>query len=112
MTYKTISNINKVGDDYFRLFYDKITSNKKLDYYLKQFNIEDYWIYKSTDKQRRVSIEEFYEFEYACYIFFKKDKYDYKEIDESLKLMKEIIMLKFLAKPPPIEIIKKIKIII
>lgn len=110
MTDKTISNINKVGDYYFRLFYDKINSNKKLDYYLNQFNINDYWIYKSTRKQRRVSIQQLYEFKNACYIFFKKDKYDYKEIDEKLNLIWEKLTFMYLIKPlPSLEIIKKIK---
>lgn len=110
MTDKTIDNIGKVGDYYFSLEYLR-SSNKKLDYYLNQFNIEEYWIYKATDKQRRVSIQQLYEFKNARYIFFKKELYDYKEIDETLKLMKEIIMLKFLDKPlPSIDIIKKIKI--
>jgi hypothetical protein len=110
MTDKTIANAGKVGDYYFRLKYIR-NSNKKLDYYLKQFNIEDYWIYKSTGKQRQVSIEDLYEFKSAQYILFKKDKYDYKEIDESLKLIWEKLTFMYLDKPlPPLEIIDKIKI--
>jgi hypothetical protein len=112
MTDKTIANGGKVGGDYFRLNHLR-NSNKKLDYYLEQFNIEDYWIYKSTRKQKRVSIEEFYDFKYSGYIFFKKDKYDYKEIDEYLKIIWEKLTFMYLIKPlPRIDIIKKIKVIL
>jgi Uma2 family endonuclease len=110
MTDKTISNTKKVDSDYFRLNHLR-TSNKKLDYYLKQFNIEDYWIYKSARKQYKVTIQDLYDFNYSSYIFFKKDKYDYKEIDESLKLIWEKLTFMYLDKPlPPLEIIDKIKI--
>lgn len=104
MTDKTISNINNLDSDYFRLVYSRSCD------YLNQFNIEDYWIYKVTKQQRRISVEEFYDFKYAYYIFFKKDKYDYKEIDEKLKLIFEKLTFNYLNKPPPsLYIIKKIK---
>ncbi len=108
---ETIENYKEVGCDFFKLQYLR-SSNKKLDYYLDRFNPEDYWIYKSTEQQRLVSIEDFLEFKYATYVLFKKGVYDYKIIDESLRLLKEKqIQVKFLHKPlPPIEILKKIKI--
>jgi hypothetical protein len=102
-------------ENYIKIIYSKTyNSAMRLDYYLQQFNIEDYWIYKSTNKQKQVSIEELYDFNYSGYILFKKDKYDYKEIDESLKLKEEKIgnhAFSYLNKPlPPLSIIKKIKI--
>ena len=112
MTDKTISNINKVGGNYFGLYYLRSSKNN-LDFYLEQFNIEDYWIYKSTRKQRQLSIEELYEFKYSGYILFKKDIYDYKEIDEKLKLIWEKLKFMYLIKPlPSLSIIKKIKVIV
>jgi hypothetical protein len=77
---KTIENARPVGGDYFRLIYVR-KSNKKLEDYLNKFNPDDYWIYKSSNKQREVTYEEFLEFKYSGYIFFKKDIYNKENID-------------------------------
>jgi len=114
MTDKTIESVNKVGGDYFWLYYSR-RYNKYLDYYLKMFDINDYYIYKSTNKFRRITIiEDLYEFKYSGYIFFKKSVYNYKEIDEWINFINisPNLSLKYLIKPfPPIEIIDKINII-
>lgn len=111
MTDKTIENGGKIGSDYFILIYRR-KSNKKLEYYLNQFNIDDYWIFKSTRRQSLVSKEELYDFKYSCYIFFKKDKYNKEDILKWIDFTYQFGGIYYLIKPtPPIELIKKINII-
>lgn len=112
MTDKTISSGAKVGGDYFYLRYLR-SSDKNLEYYLDQFNIDDYYIYKFTDRVRRVTDEDLYHFNYSGYIFFKKDIYNCEEIDDWIDYLKEYNMsFKFLTKPfPPMYIREKIRII-
>jgi len=71
--------------DYFFLQYHRTDIYRKpLLYWLKQFNIEDYWIYKMTNKQKLVSIEDVIKFNNAGYIFFNKDKYKKEHIENWL----------------------------
>lgn len=105
---KTISNKRKVGGDYFNL---KFSRNSKLylDFYLKQFKIEDYWIIKSTNKLRIVSIENFLEFKYSGYILFKKSIYKKEWIESWIDFISiNNIEIKFLHKQFPPEYIKKL----
>jgi hypothetical protein len=113
MTDKTIMNARSVGGDYFRLIHVRSTEYK-LDHYLDLFNPEDYWIYKSSNHFRQVTTEDLIEFKYAAYIFFRKDLYDYTEIDEWIEFILEIEKSKFnyLIKPfPPREMMDKINVI-
>jgi len=110
---KTISNARKVGGDYFRLIYVR-RSKLYLKDYLVQFIPEEYWILKSTDKFKFVSVEEIKEFKYASYVFFKKELYSKKYIQEWLDFIYVDLEIKiyFLIKPFPPEYIKKmIKVI-
>jgi len=105
---KTISNNRKVGGDCFRLDYLK-NSKLYLDYYLNQFKIEDYWIIKSTNKLRIVSIENFLEFKYSGYILFKKSIYKKEWIESWIDFISiNNIEIKFLHKQFPPEYIKKL----
>ena len=74
MTNKTINSNGKVGGEYFRLKYLR-RSNKNLQFYLDQFNHEDYYIYKSTRMFKEVNYQDLLEFKYANYILFKRDLY-------------------------------------
>ena len=80
---KKIENYRKTGSDYFRLMFVRI-STKKLEYYIKQFNPEEYHILKSTSKFRFISVDDFLEFHYSGYIFFKKELYDKEYIQKWL----------------------------
>ena len=115
MTDKMIKNTNQICDDWFRLDYTKIDGRgKPLQYYLLQFNPEDYWIYKQTSVFREVSVSDFFEFKYAGYIFFHKSKYSNIEINKSIKKINDSIFknLKYFSKPlPSIDILNKIKVI-
>ncbi len=105
-----IENCRKVGGDYFSLNYVR-KSNKTLQYYLNQFNIEDYNIIKATRNQKLVSIEDFMKFEYACYTFFNKDIYDINYILYWIDYIIGISGIMFLDKPlPPFNPYNKIKI--
>jgi hypothetical protein len=97
---KTITNGRKVGGDYFKLIYLR-SSDKTLNDYLPLFNFDDYWCFKATGKQRLVSYEEFLEFKYAGYIFFKKDLYDLEHIQNWINWIYNINEFKFLNKPLP-----------
>lgn len=99
MTDKTIENIRKVGSYNFELIYSR-RSELTLDFYLKQFNPNDYWIYKSTGKFRKVTYQELLEFKYASYIFFKKDIYDKEYINKWIEFSNRLY-IPFLSKPFP-----------
>jgi len=110
MTDKTIGNGRKVGGDYFGLKYLR-SSKLKLDYFLNKFNPDDYFIYKTTDKQKLITLEDLIEFKYSYYIFFRKDLYDKEFIDMWIKWLKTIGGIKFLDKPlPPFNPSDKIEI--
>ena len=77
----TIENPRKVGGDYFLLIKSK-RSDKYLKDFIHLFNIDDYWCYKVTNRQRLVNEQEFLDFKHSGYIFFKKNIYDKNNIDE------------------------------
>ena len=110
MTDKTIMNIGKVGDDYFKLSYAR-RSKYNLEYFLT-FDPNLYFIYKSTRHQKEVSYEEFLDFKYSRYIFFKKDLYNKDDINKWIDwFITNTGGVMYLDKPtPPIEILNKIKI--
>jgi hypothetical protein len=97
---KTIENKRKVGGDYFYLQHSR-RDVRNLNDYLPLFNFDDYWCFKATGKQRLVSYEEFLEFKYAGYIFFKKDLYDLDHIQNWVNWMNGIGGIMFLVKPLP-----------
>lgn len=110
MTDKTIKNERLVGGNYFKLSYLR-KSKLKLDYFLNQFNFDDYWCFKSTRNQKLISYEELLKFEYANYIFFKKEIYNLDYILYWIDYLKNIGGIMFLCKYlPPFNPYKKIKI--
>lgn len=107
------NNCGIVGGNFFILQKSKFVITT-LDYYLDQFDINDYWIYKGSNQFREQSIEDLYEFKYAAYILFKKDVYDKEIINNWIDIILDIDKsnFKYLIKPFPPENIKdKIKII-
>jgi hypothetical protein len=100
MTDKNISNCRKVGGDYFRLI-NLRSSPYKLDHFLT-FNFDDYWCFKVTGYQKLIEkCEDFLEFKYAAYIFFKKDIYNLENIQKWINWCIEIGGIQFLTKPVP-----------
>ena len=83
-----------------------------LDDYLKTININEYHIYKSTDKQREVDIEDVINFKYSGFMFFSKEIYKKGDIEKWLLKIKELdIMIKYLSKPfPSVDYIDKIRV--
>lgn len=100
MTDKTIANHRRVGGDYFKLYYERI-SKKHLTDFLPLFNFSDYWCCKTTNKQKLVSYEEFIEFKHCAYTFFKKDKYEINHINKWIEWMNNMGGIQFLDKPFP-----------
>ena len=100
MTNKTIDNRRPVGGDYFRLGYDRRDDRKLIDH-LDKFNINEYYIYKITGKQRQVTIDDFYEFKYSGYIFFKKDIFNKEYIDKWIEWLNKNMAVQYLSKPLP-----------
>ena len=93
----TIENRRKVGGDYFKL--GKTKSNKTLDDFKCLFNKEDYWIYKTTRHQ--FLVDDYEDFKYVGYMFFKKDKYNKEHIDRWIEWMKFIGGIMYMSKPTP-----------
>jgi hypothetical protein len=113
MTDKKITNAKNVGGDYFVFNYSRRSKNN-LQYFLEQFDINDYWIYKSSNTFREVTIEEFYEFKYSGYILFRKDVFNNVYINEQIKKLYEIRPSRttpnYFNKPlPSIEFLNKIQ---
>ena len=105
---KTILNARKVGGDYFRIIYDR-GSNLYLKDFVDKFNFDDYWCFKTTDVQKLVNYEDFLDFRYSGYTFFRKDLYDVNRILEWINWFKNLGGVQYLSKPtqpfPPQKII-------
>lgn len=96
----TISNLRLVGGNYFRLL--KAPANGKyLKEFIDLFNFDDFWCYKVTNRQRLVTQQEFLEFKYSGYIFFKKELYDKDTINEWIDWYDKVSGIKYLCMPTP-----------
>ena len=99
-TNKTIENRRQVGGDYFVIKYLR-SSDKYLNDFVPLFNFNDYYCLKATGYQRLVSYEEFIEFNYSGYTFFKKYTYDIRHIMEWVKYFIKLGGIQYLSKPTP-----------
>jgi hypothetical protein len=103
------------NDDWFRINKSN-KSSTPIEYYLNKLNLDEWYIYKRTNKFKIVNTEELIEFKYAGYIFFNKKIYNYIEIDEWIEFYQQELKFgacggSFLSKPfPPKTLIKKIRI--
>lgn len=110
MTEKTIKNNRLIGGDYFKFIYSR-KSKLNMDYFLNQFNFNDYWCFKLTSIQMLIDYEELLKFDYAGYIFFKKELYDIEYILYWIDYLKNLGGIMFLNKPlPPFNPYEKVKI--
>jgi hypothetical protein len=104
---KTILNNRGGIDNYFTI--EKTNSDGyDIEDILQKINHEAYWIYKYSNKQKQVSIEEMKEFEYAGYIFFHKSKYNPDYINHWITHINRLMhtyMVKPLPPFPPTKII-------
>ena len=101
MTDKTLSLGSRrvVGGNYFGFMYLK-PGKKTLQHYLTLFNIDDYNIYKASNRFKKVSKEEFMEFKYAIYLLIKKDyKHCTDEFIEYYNKLNIDLVFKYLIKP-------------
>jgi hypothetical protein len=106
-------NFRKVGGDYFKLLKSnqiRLDCNENLDFHTCKFNIDDYYVFKSTGKFKEVSKTEFFDFKYAQYTLFKKALYDKNWLDLWIDWTNKNLYLLFLHKPFPPFNPKKIKI--
>lgn len=97
---KTIISFREIGGDYFKLIYSR-SSNLYLKDFIDKFNFDDYWCFKSTRHQNIVNYEDFLEFKYSGYTFFKKDLYDVNRILEWVEWFKDLGGVQYLGKPTP-----------
>jgi len=97
---KAIENRRMVGGDYFTLQYLR-SSNLYLKDFIDKFNFDDYWCFKSTRHQNIINYEDFLEFKYSSYTFFKKDLYDVNRILEWVEWFKDLGGVQYLVKPTP-----------
>ena len=100
----TISNRREVGGDYFKFIKDN-NSNTHLKDYINLFNFDDYWCYKTTNRQRLVNQQEFLELKHSGYTFYKKELYDKDNIDEWIDFIYNVgghpKGIQYLVKPTP-----------
>lgn len=97
---KTIVNGRKVGGDYFSLKYNR-SSTKTLDNFLTIFNFNNYWCLKATGHQRLITYQEFREFKYSGYTFFKKSMYNIEQIFEWVYYFRSLGRIQYLSRPTP-----------
>lgn len=89
-----------VGGDYFRLINVR-KSNLYLIDFIDKFNFDDYWCFKTTYIQKLVNYEEFLEFKYSGYTFFRKDLYNVDWIVEWMDWFKDLGGVQYLVRPTP-----------
>tara|TARA_R110002050_G_scaffold74369_3_gene159583 strand:+ start:24 stop:371 length:348 start_codon:yes stop_codon:yes gene_type:complete len=102
-----------LNKEYFRIHKNNNDKFKSLEYFIDNINFDDYFIYKSSNKFRRVSVEEFKEFKYVSFIFFRKDLYNEKDFELWLYTIYESINIdmRFITKPfPSVNYLKLIKV--
>lgn len=74
--------------------------DRDLSYYLT-FDPEVYNIIKGTRHQKLVTYDEFLDFKYSSYVFFKKDKYDINKILNWVNYFIELGGVQYLVKATP-----------
>ena len=95
-----IINCGKIGSDYFG--FAKLKKSKyKLKDFIDLFDPDDYWIYKSTNKQRLVSYNDFLDFRHARYVLFRKSLYKKENIDMWIDWFVNLGGVQFLSKKTP-----------
>jgi len=101
MTDRTIEKVSGIiGGDWFSIGYAR-RSTLKLDYYLNQFNFDDYYCIKSSGIQRLVTYQQLIEFKYSKYLFLRKDKYNIDHINLWIDWLSGMTGIQFLNKPFP-----------
>ena len=97
----TYANRRVINGGYFYIKKESNT-NKDLNYYLDQVNIDEYYIYKGSNKFREVSIDDILNHRYSGYIFFKKSIYDKNHIEYWIDYINtNKLDCRFLTKPLP-----------
>jgi hypothetical protein len=95
-----IYNRRKVGGDYFRLYRDN-KNGFTLEYWLDKFDFDNYYVFKATGHQKEVSYNEFLDFEFSGYVFFRKDLYKKQGIENWINYMVSFGGIQYLVKPLP-----------
>ena len=94
-----VSNMRKINGDHFRIL--KVTRGYDFNLIKDIIKYDEYYIYKSSDRQRQVTVDDFFNFKNCAYIFFKKDLYEKEWIDMWIEFIISIGGIKFLNKPFP-----------
>ncbi len=97
--------------------HNKKHSNSTLVYedVISDINLDDWNIYKSTNRLREATHDEVGEFKHASYFFYAKEHFDKNEINEKIELLYKIVAGGrdniIMTRPlPPIEVFKKVRI--
>lgn len=92
-------NDRPINGDYFTIKKGTTAQCKyDLDFFINRINFDDYYIFKSSNRQRQVSVEDFKEFKYSGYIFFKKDLFNPESI---MEWADSDFMVHYLSRPVP-----------
>lgn len=94
-----VLNKRKINGDYFKI--QKHKQGYDFELIKDVIKYDEYYMYKLTGKQREVTIEDFFEFKYAGYVFFKKDLYNKQWIDMWIEFINSIGPINYLDKPLP-----------
>ena len=102
---KTIFIPHGIGGEYFVMIYSrKMKPLYRLNELIEGFNFDEYWCFKTTNVQKLVSYDEFLDFKYSGYTFFRKDLYDSNRILEWVEWSRIVFNgngLQYLSKPTP-----------
>ena len=94
-----VENKRKINSDDFII--QKTTMGYNFNLIKDIIKYDDYYIYKSSNKQRQVTVDEFLEFKNCGYIFFKKDLYSKEWIDMWIEYIISIGGINYISKPLP-----------
>jgi hypothetical protein len=91
-------DILKKENQYFVGYAKNYKSNLFESLKSNQIDLNDFHIIKSTNMQRIINIDEFYNFKYSCYLLVKKTEYKLSQLNEILLFLNKLNIryLKFL----------------
>ncbi len=100
----------QVGSSYFSLIKRNYVG-QPLSFFLKQFNLDEYYILKRSNMFRLITQEDFLEEKWSGYIFFKKSNYELEHINLWIEFIMETKMrVRYLNEPfPPFDPYDKIE---
>lgn len=101
---KLLEHSGTINGEWFSLIWAKRGDDKRkktLQEYIKDVDLDEYWIYKQSGKQKLVDKENLYQFSYAGYTLFRKCKYNKDHINIWIEYFNNFGGLPYMTRPLP-----------